>query len=82
MASARHAMTRDGENGRIANKVVKSRYKVRLCLWVTLACSSSSMYATHRTEHSAHRLHTVLLCEYGVGIREAGVRYGPEREEV
>ena len=28
------------------------------------------MYATHRTEHSAHRLHTVLLCEYGVGIRE------------
>ena len=71
-ASARHAMTRDGENGLIANKVVKSRYKVRLCLWVTLACSSSSTYATHRTEHSAHRLHTVLLCEYEVGIREAG----------
>ena len=45
------------------------------------AAAASSMYATHHTEHSAHRLHTDLLCEYGVGIREAGVRYGPEGEK-
>ena len=28
------------------------------------------MYATHRTENSAHRLHTVLLCEYVVGMNK------------
>ena len=38
MASARHAMTRDGENGRIANKVLKSLQSKTL--WVTLACTT------------------------------------------
>ena len=34
--------------------------------------SSSSMYATHRTEHSAHRLHTVLLCIVRGGNQRGG----------